>query len=128
MQPLATPLVGSVQAGFPSPATEALSDTITLHEYLVEHPSTSFFYTVEDDEMARHGIQRGDVVVIEPKQAHPGDFVLADVDGEIMLRDLWKDGPGFMLASANPDTPPIRKCGEVQILGVVVALARKLKN
>ncbi len=46
------PLAGSkVAAGFPSPATEDLHDTITIDEYLVRHPSQTVLVTVKGDSM-----------------------------------------------------------------------------
>jgi hypothetical protein len=38
----AIPLVGSVQAGFPSPEEEALCDIMSMDEYLVTKPDSSF--------------------------------------------------------------------------------------
>jgi SOS-response transcriptional repressor LexA len=36
----AIPLIGSIQAGFPSPEEEALRDVISMDEYLITRPAT----------------------------------------------------------------------------------------
>lgn len=122
----AVPLVGHVQAGFPSPATEALSDTITLHQYLVEHMATSEIIPVPDDAMANVGIFKGDLAIIEKRTARPGEIVLAEIDGDTVLRRLMRDSEGFWLEAAQDDEPPIKKGSEMLILGVLAGLARKM--
>jgi SOS-response transcriptional repressor LexA len=39
----AIPMAGTVQAGFPSPEEEALCDVISMDEYLITKPDSSFF-------------------------------------------------------------------------------------
>jgi len=53
-------LLGSVAAGFPSPAEEALLDTMSLDEYLVVNPEATFMLRVEGDSMVDAGILPGD--------------------------------------------------------------------
>lgn len=120
------PLVGCVQAGFPSPATEALQDTITLHQYLVEHVATSEIIPVPDDAMTREGIFKGDLAIIEKRTARPGEIVLVDIDGDTAIRRLMRDSEGFWLEAAQDDEPPIIKGSEIRILGVLAGLARKM--
>ena len=58
-------LLGSVAAGFPSPAEEALIDTLSLDEYLVSRPEATFMLRVEGDSMIEAGILPGDTVLVE---------------------------------------------------------------
>jgi SOS-response transcriptional repressor LexA len=122
----ALPLVGRVQAGFPSPATEALQDTITLHQYLVDHLATSESMPVPDDAMAGAGIFKGDLAIIEKRTARPGEIVLAEIDGELVLRKLMRDSEGCWLEAAHKDEPSIVKGSEMRILGILTGLARKM--
>ncbi|PIT86284.1 MAG: LexA family transcriptional repressor, partial [Candidatus Magasanikbacteria bacterium CG10_big_fil_rev_8_21_14_0_10_43_6] len=39
-------VLGSVQAGFPTPAEEELADTMSLDEFLVENPAATFLLHV----------------------------------------------------------------------------------
>jgi SOS-response transcriptional repressor LexA len=45
----AIPMVGSVQAGFPSPEEESLGDILSMDEYLVTKPDASFLLQVAGD-------------------------------------------------------------------------------
>ena len=61
----AIPLVGSIQAGFPSPEEEALCDVMSMDEYLITKPESSFLLKVSGDSMTGAGIMAGDLVIVE---------------------------------------------------------------
>lgn len=123
---LGTPLLGYVQAGFPSPAEEALIDTISLDEYLVRKPTASFLLKVSGDSMIDAGIHPGDLVIIErgltPKS---GDIVLAEVDQEWTLKYYRKRGTTIALVPANRRYPVITPKGELRISGILKAVMRR---
>ena len=77
------PLLGVVEAGWPSPAEEELVDTMSLDEYLIENKQATYLLRVKGDSMIDAGIQPGDLVIVErtdkPKVGH---IVIAEVDGE----------------------------------------------
>ena len=54
-----------VQAGFPSPEEEALCDVISMDEYLITRPESSFLLQVSGDSMIGEGIMEGDLVIAE---------------------------------------------------------------
>ncbi|MDH4285356.1 MAG: LexA family transcriptional regulator [Gallionellaceae bacterium] len=118
----------SVRAGFPSPAGDAHHDTLTIDEYLVNHPSRTVLVTVKGDSMVDAGILPGDTVVVEKRAvANAGDMVIAIVDNEFTLKTLGREKGGFVLIPANPAYPVIRPKGELEIFGVVVGQFRKYK-
>lgn len=118
----------SVRAGFPSPASDAQHDALTIDEYLVERPSQTVLVTVKGDSMIDAGIHAGDVVVVEKKPAaNVGDIVIAIVDNEFTLKYLEREKGQFVLRPANPAYPIIRPTGSLEIFGVVVGLIRKYK-
>ncbi len=123
---LGIPLLGYVEAGFPSPAEEELIDTLSLDEFLIEKPTASFMLKVSGDSMRDAGIHRGDLVIIE-KGAVPknGDIVLACVDNEWTLKYYRKENRRIALVPANPAYPIIRPQGELVLGGVVRAVIRK---
>jgi SOS-response transcriptional repressor LexA len=83
----AIPMVGSIQAGFPSPEEEALCDIISMDEYLITKPEASFLLQVSGDSMIGEGIMEGDLVIIEKGRAPKiGDVVIAEVDGEWTMK------------------------------------------
>ncbi len=129
----ATPLLsgcirrlGSVQAGFPSPAEEELADTLSLDEMLIRRPDATFILTVQGDSMTGAGIMPGDMILVE-KGGTPvsRDIVVAQVDDEWTLKYYIKDKNGVRLDAANPRYPSIRPRRSLNIGGIVKAVIRK---
>ena len=119
------PLLGMIKAGFPILAEEN-KDYLTLDEYLIEDPQSSFLLRVSGDSLINVGVFDGDLVIIERKrQANSGDIVLAQIDREWTLKILKKEKQRAYLASANPKYPPFYPHQELQIHGVVKAVVRK---
>jgi repressor LexA len=120
------PLLGYVQAGFPSPAEEELVDTLSLDEYLVRNPSASFLLKVTGDSMIDAGIHQDDLTIIERGQTPKnGDIVLAEVDGDWTLKYLEKRGNSVKLVAANKNYPPIVAKQELKIAGIVKGVVRR---
>ncbi len=120
------PLVGYVQAGFPTPAEEELIDTLSLDEYLIDNPDTSFLLKVSGDSMIEAGIFDGDMVIIDRSmRAKNGDIVLACVDDEWTLKYLRSASGVYELVPANPKYPVIKPHGELTVGGIVKAVIRR---
>ena len=119
-------ILGTVQAGFPSPAEEELLDTFSLDEFLVERPEATFMLKVTGDSMIDAGIHPGDMVLVEkgvtPKN---NDIVIAQVDGEWTMKYFVKDGAGTRLEPANRRYQTIRPKQSLEIGGVVRSVIRK---
>ena len=119
-------LLGTVQAGFPSPAEEELIDTINLDQYLVHNPEATYLLTVSGDSMIDAGIQPGDIILVEkggtPKK---NDIVIAQVDGEWTMKYFGKDRQGVYLDPANSNYKRIRPDQSLTIGGIVKAVIRK---
>ncbi len=120
------PMVGSIQAGFPSPEEEALCDVIDLDEYLITRPESSFLLQVSGDSMIGEGIMAGDLVVVEKgREPKNGDVVIAEVDGEWTMKYYRKQGKEVVLEAANPKYPLIKPKRELRLGGIVTAVVRK---
>jgi repressor LexA len=123
---LPLPVVGDIQAGFPSPAEEELRDIISLDEYIITRPETSFLLRVSGDSMIGEGIKPGDLVIVEKgREPRNGDIIIAQVDGEWTMKYFRKKKDEVILESANPKYPPIRPREELKVGGVVSAVIRK---
>ncbi len=121
-------LLGTVEAGFPSPAEEELTDTLSLDELLIQNREATFLLKVSGDSMSGAGILPGDMVLVDKGQApKSGDIVIAEVDGEWTMKYFEKRGEGVTLIPANPKFHPIRPKKELKIAGVVTAVVRKYK-
>lgn len=119
-------LLGTVQAGFPSPAEEELIDTISLDEYLIRRPEATFMLTVTGDSMIGAGIMPGDIVLVEKgTSAKPSDIVVAQVDDEWTIKYFVRDSAGVRLDPANPKYRFIRPKRSLVIGGVVKAVIRR---
>lgn len=119
-------VLGSVQAGFPSPAEEELVDTMSLDQWLVENPDASYMLQVSGDSMINAGIVEGDMVVVDrSKTPKSGDIVVAEVDSDWTMKYLIKRGKNMFLRAANKKYPDIHPSDELCIGGVVTSVIRK---
>ena len=123
-----TRVLGTVEAGFPSPAEEELADTMSLDDLLIQNPQATFLLKVSGDSMSGAGILPGDMVIVDKGQTpRSGDIVIAEVDGEWTMKYLKKRGSDVALIPANPKYKPIKPKKELKIAGVVTAVVRKYK-
>jgi repressor LexA len=121
-------LLGSVEAGFPSPAEEELLDMISIDTLLIKNPASSFLLKVTGDSMTGAGIMQGDYVIVDKSRtAVEGDIVIAQVDNAWTMKYLSKENGSYILLPANPKYKPIKPKNELQIAGVVTGVARKYK-
>jgi SOS regulatory protein LexA len=125
-RPFAVPVLGSVQAGFPSPEEESLCDILSMDEYLVARPEASYLLHVSGDSMTGAGIVEGDLVIVEKgREPKSGDIVIAEVDGEWTMKYFRREGKAVVLEAANPKYPRIRPRTELKLGGIVTAVIRK---
>ncbi|GAA5785013.1 LexA repressor [Chitiniphilus shinanonensis] len=116
----------NVPAGLPAAANDAMSEALTVDEYLIPRPSSSMLIKVRGDSMMDAGIYDGDLAVVEKRHgANVGDIVVAIVDGEYTLKELARDKQGYLLLPHNPAFEPIRPQEGLEIFGVMVGLVRK---
>ena len=121
-------ILGSVEAGFPSPAEEELADTLSLDDLLIENPDATFLLRVSGDSMSEAGILPGDMVIVDRGQTpKSGDIVIAEVDGQWTMKYLRKRGERVTLIPANQKYKPIKPKNELKIAGVVTAVVRKYR-
>src|SRR5229473_6804669 len=59
------PVLGIVEAGWPSPAEEELIDTMNLEEVLIGNKEATYRLRVSEDSMVDAGIMPGDLVLVE---------------------------------------------------------------
>jgi SOS regulatory protein LexA len=119
-------LLGSIQAGWPSPAEEELVDTVSLDEFLIKRPEQTFLIKVTGDSMKDAGIHEGDLVLVERgRQPKHRDIVIAEIDNEWTMKYYEKTGRETCLVAANKKYPVIKPKQELKIAGVIIAVIRK---
>jgi repressor LexA len=123
--PAFVPLLGSIAAGGPILAEQAVESVFPLPREIVGE-GTLFLLNVRGDSMVGAAITDGDWVVVRQQPvAENGEIVAAMIDGEATVKTFkHKDGHNWLLP-ANPAYEPIPG-DEASILGRVVAVLRRL--
>jgi DNA polymerase V len=124
------PLYSStVRAGMPTMADDHMEDRLDLHNYVVQHPATTFFVRVQGDSMINASIHEGDILVvdrsIEPRE---NSIVIAVVDGDLTVKRLRRRNGMVELVPEN-DRYPVIKVGpeqEFKIWGTVTTVVHRV--
>jgi len=121
------PLVGRIAAGSPILAEEDIEEIYPLPTELVGNDPV-FMLRVHGDSMIEAGIHDQDYVVVRRQPGAPdGNIVAALIDGEeATVKRLQRMDGRVILKSENPDYPAMVFSGGVEILGVVVAVLRRV--
>jgi DNA polymerase V len=125
---LTVSVLGSVAAGFPSPADDYLEEQLNLHQHLIRHPSATFFVRVSGDSMIGAGIYSGDLLIVD-RSLSPRNrqIVVAVVDNQFTVKRLLVQRDCCMLVAEHPDYAPIRVDDEsFSVWGVVIYNIHKL--
>ncbi|MFO0718497.1 MAG: transcriptional repressor LexA [Candidatus Paceibacterota bacterium] len=120
------PVLGLVEAGFPSVAEEDQLDTMSIDELLIEDQSKTYMLEVKGDSMIEEGIQEGDMVVAERREyARDGEIVIAEVDGGWTMKFYRSKNGKVWLEPANKNYKPIYPTESFRIAAVVKGVVRK---
>jgi repressor LexA len=122
------PFFRSVRAGFPGPAEEEANDRLSLDQFLIDKPLSTLLIRVKGDSMVGVGIMPGDIAIVERKGgAKPGDMVAVNLEGELTVKILRREGGELILESANPDYPsiPLSAYAQHALMGIVRGIVRK---
>ena len=119
-------VLGTVEAGFPSPAEEELGDTLDLDEFLIRNKEATYMLKVTGDSMIEAGLMPGDLVLVERRaDAKDGDIVIAQIDQGWTMKYFRKRGRKIWLEPANKKYKPIYPVHELHIAAIVIAAVRK---
>ena len=119
------PLVGTITAGQPILAYENIEGTYPIPSDLFGS-GEMFLLRVKGESMINDGIYDGDTIVVKKQPtADNGEIVAAMIDDSATVKRFYKENGKFRLQPANDSMQPII-CDQVEILGVVVGLMRKL--
>ena len=122
--------LGTVHAGFPSPADDHSARRLDLIERLITHPQATYLMRVRGLSMVDAGIFDGDVVVIDRAiKPRSGHIVVAVVDGEFTVKQLLMRAGRVRLKAANPTFADIvPKDGQtIEVWGVVKAALKEFR-
>ena len=107
--PLSIPFADEgIQAGFPSPAQDYISESIDLNREIVRHPASTFFGRVNGESMIEEGIEEGDILVIDRSlEPTDGDLAVCCLDGEFTLKRIRLVPGAVWLMPSNESFDPI---------------------
>ena len=129
-RPIYSGKISAGQSRFPSPAQDYEQKTLDLNDRFIANPPATFFFTVKGDSMVGAGIFDGATLIVDralkPKSS---SIVIADVDGEWMVKRLYKRSGVIKLLSENPLNAPIvlEEGQELVIFGVVTYVINEAK-
>lgn len=99
---------GGIQAGFPSPAQDYISESIDLNREIVSHPASTFYGRVSGDSMIDEGIEPDDLIVIDRSlEPEDGDLTVCCLDGEFTLKRIRLEKGRIWLIPSNETYNPI---------------------
>lgn len=125
-----------IHAGFPSPATDYMTQAIDLNKELVKHPAATFYGRVVGDSMIDAGVEEGDILVIDKSlEPQDGDMAVCFIDGEFTLKhlrfsvELGTGGRKLTLVPANDRYPSIEvnEGSDFKMWGVVTYIIKKIR-
>jgi repressor LexA len=119
------PLFGYIAAGRPLDV-DVSNETISVPEHLTTR-GENYVLKVRGDSMVEDGILDGDLVIIARRErAENGEMVVANVNGEVTLKRMYREGERVRLQPANSMMGPIYAAArDVAVQGVVVGLMRR---
>ncbi len=122
------PLVGAIAAGSPILAEEDIEEIYPLPVELVGRDPV-FMLRIRGDSMRDAGILDQDYVVVQRQQtARNGQIVAALIDGEeATVKTFERTGTSVTLHPANESYEPLFLAEGIEILGVVVAVLRRIE-
>ena len=102
--------------------------SLDLNEHLVAHREATFLIRVRNDAMAGAGIRDGDLLVVDRAlEADDGDLVVAEAEGGLTLKRLYRRNGHVRLLPENPCQHPGVLDDEPSIWGVATSVVHRLK-
>lgn len=129
-RPIYSGKVSAGQSRFPSAAQDYEQKFLDLNDRYIKNQPATFFFEVKGDSMIGAGIFDGCTLIVDrsvkPKSS---SIIIADVDGEWMVKRLYKRGNVVKLLSENPAHPPIvlAEGQELIVFGVVTYVIHQPK-
>jgi DNA polymerase V len=124
-------LANRVCAGFPSPAEDLGAQRIDLTELLIKHSQATYFLRASGHSMVEVGIFDNDILIVDraikPRHNH---IVVAIVDGDFTVKQLYQRAGRIKLKAANPTFPEIvPKDGQtIEVWGVVTGSVKQFNT
>jgi len=123
-------ILTTAKAGFPSPSDQFKKQPLDLNSIIIKNRPSTFFMKVEGDSMINAGILDKDIVTVDKSlEAKNGDVIIAEYNGEFLIKQLSiiKNEVYLIPANNNFQTIKIKNNDNFAIWGVVTFVIRRLK-
>jgi DNA polymerase V len=126
---ITAPFLGTVSAGFPSPALDFMEKRIDLNKELSDNALATFYIKVDGNSMTDAGIDDKDVLVVD-RSIEPanGKIAICFIDGNFTVKRLKIEKDGVWLMPENEKYTPIKITDDNQfaIWGMVTYVIKKV--
>ncbi len=97
----------AIPKGFASAAYDHVETSIDFQRLLIRHPTATFFIKAKGEGM-NPVIRNGDLLVVDRSvDSKDGNIIVAALNGDLLVKYLFKRGGILTLLAANPDYSPI---------------------
>jgi len=124
-------MMGSVKAGFPSPA-EDVRERLDLTKLLVRHHASTFFFQVDGTSMVDAGMDEGDIIIVDRAIEPYNDCkAVCFIDGEFTVKRVALKEDGALLLPCNEHSTafkpiPVGPDNQFIVWGVVTWVIKKI--
>ena len=128
--PIESVIMGSVKAGFPSPA-EDVREKLDLSRLLVRHSDSTFFFRIDGVSMVDADMDEGDIIIVDRAVApYDGCKAVCYIDGEYTVKKVsLREGGATLLPCNELNTRykpiPVGPDDDFLIWGVVTYIIKK---
>lgn len=123
------PYIGTVRAGFPSPADDFPYEKIDLNKLLIKHPQATFFARAKGESMNKD-FQDDDLLIIDRSLDYKDGYIaFCYIDGEFTTKRISKKRNKCYLLPSNENFPiiEVKDSQELMIMGIVTTIIRNMK-
>ena len=123
-------LLGTIKAGFPSPADD-FREKLDLVRLLVRHPASTFFFRIDGVSMVDADMDEGDVIIVDRELAPYNDCkAVCFLDGEFTVKRVEIHEDGVVLMPCNERNTkyhpiPVGPDNDFLIWGIVTWIIKK---
>ena len=121
------PYIGSLRAGFPSPADDFTGERIDLNRLCINRPEATYFARAKGSSMNRD-FNEDDLLVIDSSLEYKNNYIaMIFIDGDFTSKRIRKIRNKCYLESSNSEFPPIEITEESKnlIFGIITWSFRK---
>jgi DNA polymerase V len=129
--PIESEIMGSVKAGFPSPA-EDVREKLDLAKLLVRHSASTFFFRIDGVSMVDADMDEGDIIIVDRAvDPYDGCKAVCFIDGEYTVKKVEISQSGIVLKPCNDHNTkyrpiPVRPGDDFMVWGVVTYVIKKV--